>query len=383
MRTATSDTSTPVAMDLKKATQAFRASLVADLHAAHEKDVAALQTEYDDKLANLTQQYETNMAGMEQSMDNPIEFMAKFFPDTPDHGTETAPAKKKRGRSSEIAAVPAIDGAGDDIHMPKRGRLSAAADTDQGTDGRSVQTVRRSEAGINDDDSIASDEPVNKPRAQARGQRPVDLQFATQLIINLRNPHLDAINHPFMQPVHAGKYPDYYRKIKHPMDLETMAVKLNTAKYKSADEVKKDFELMIQNCNDYNPVGDPTCECGIRLRRYFEDWWNGKGRWERQTMREMERESHFAEDEGKDKGYEKKQADDKEEDDEKEDGGATRLECLKPTGNPVIDARNRKLFENRLKQIRDEAIVRKGRDKAKLEAVVGKSEVAAAEDGGD
>lgn len=340
-------------MDLRKAAKAFRASLVADLRSAHEKDVAMLQAKHDDNLANLQEQYETKMAVMEQGMNDPIAFMAKFFPDTPDRGTETEPAKK-RGRSPETTAVPAIDDAGDDIHMPKRGRTSAVAVTDQGTDGPSGRKVRRSEAAI-DDSSIASDKPSKEVSAQARGQRHVGLQFAAHLIANLCNPHLDTANHPLMQPLNAGKYPDYYRETKHPMDLGTMAVKLNTGKYNSAEEVKEDFELMIQNCNDYNPPRHPFRDCGNRLRRHFDGWWKGKDRWERQAMREAERESHLAEDESEEE-------DEKDEEGEKEeDVGYIRLE-LKPTGSPVIDGRNRQLFENRATQIRDMAVVRESSD---------------------
>ncbi|KAF2171705.1 hypothetical protein M409DRAFT_31386, partial [Zasmidium cellare ATCC 36951] len=59
---------------------------------------------------------------------------------------------------------------------------------------------------------------------------------------------------PFLSPVSVASCPDYHGTIKNPMDLETMSVKLSGGKYSSSEEMKKDFELMIQNCNEYNPV---------------------------------------------------------------------------------------------------------------------------------
>lgn len=346
-------------MDLRKAARAFRASLIGDLHSEYQQALATLQTEHDNKLAKLKQDYETKMADMVQEMEDPMAFMAKFL-----HGggndTQMAPSKK-RGRSQ--GTILAIDGADDDEPAPpKRRRISVAAVTGQGTDEDSMRSVRLPRLAMGYDDSTSADEPVKK---QTRGQRPVDLQFAAQIVIKLPNPHLDAIDHPFMRPVHAGNYPDYYRKIKHPMDLETMAVKLNMSQYRSAEEFKEDFELMMLNCNDYNPVGHPIRECGIRLRCHFEDWWNGKGRWERQAMREAERESQLADDE------------DREEDEE--EGGGIDIEHLTPACDPKTDGHNIEHIKNQLKQIRDNVAGREARDKAKLAALTRKSQTGSAE----
>lgn len=71
------------------------------------------------------------------------------------------------------------------------------------------------------------------------------------------------------------------------MDLTTLGVKLSKRQYPTAEAFKQDFDLMIQNCNDFNPVGHEVRECGDELRRRFEAWWDDKERWETAQRREL------------------------------------------------------------------------------------------------
>jgi len=45
---------------------------------------------------------------------------------------------------------------------------------------------------------------------------------------------------------------DYYRIIKHPMDMGTIKKKLDSQQYSSAKECIDDFTLMFNNCYTYN-----------------------------------------------------------------------------------------------------------------------------------
>ena len=53
---------------------------------------------------------------------------------------------------------------------------------------------------------------------------------------------------------------DYYRIIKHPMDLGTIKKKLDTQQYMSAKECIDDFNLMFNNCYTYNGEKEVTDE---------------------------------------------------------------------------------------------------------------------------
>ncbi|MFH4974215.1 hypothetical protein AB6A40_000924 [Gnathostoma spinigerum] len=60
---------------------------------------------------------------------------------------------------------------------------------------------------------------------------------------------------PFAVPVDADEVPDYYDYIKNPMDLATMAEKVES--YQSPDEFLADFQLIYGNAVEYNPLSDP------------------------------------------------------------------------------------------------------------------------------
>ncbi|KAF9409000.1 hypothetical protein BGZ94_002120, partial [Podila epigama] len=59
----------------------------------------------------------------------------------------------------------------------------------------------------------------------------------------------------FNQPVDpiAQGIPEYLQIIKYPMDLGTISSKLKSGGYRTAEEVKKDIELVVFNCRTFNP----------------------------------------------------------------------------------------------------------------------------------
>ncbi|KAK7457993.1 hypothetical protein BaRGS_00039138 [Batillaria attramentaria] len=48
------------------------------------------------------------------------------------------------------------------------------------------------------------------------------------------------------------KYPEYYRIIRSPIDLKTIAMKIQENKYHSLDEMERDLNLMVRNAQTYN-----------------------------------------------------------------------------------------------------------------------------------
>lgn len=55
-----------------------------------------------------------------------------------------------------------------------------------------------------------------------------------------------------MKNVIDFQVPDYSTVVKHPMDLSTMAKKLEKGHYSNIDDMEADFKLMIDNCLAYN-----------------------------------------------------------------------------------------------------------------------------------
>lgn len=76
---------------------------------------------------------------------------------------------------------------------------------------------------------------------------------------------------PFLEPVDPIKLniPDYFEKIKSPMDLSTIKHKLDTNAYTDQTAFKNDIDLMLNNCYAYNPKDTPVHDMGLELEKAF------------------------------------------------------------------------------------------------------------------
>ncbi|KAI8589053.1 hypothetical protein BDZ88DRAFT_396405 [Geranomyces variabilis] len=80
---------------------------------------------------------------------------------------------------------------------------------------------------------------------------------------------------PFLLPVDpvALNIPNYPLIVKRPMDISTIRKKLNAQTYPSADAMRDDFHLMLNNCFKFNQPGDWVSEQGRILETQFETQW--------------------------------------------------------------------------------------------------------------
>ena len=81
-----------------------------------------------------------------------------------------------------------------------------------------------------------------------------------------------------VDPVALG-LPDYAKLIKRPMDLGTVARKLDSGQYLSPEQVKKDVALVWKNCITYNkaPADEPTREACREVQELFDSLWSQAG----------------------------------------------------------------------------------------------------------
>ncbi|XP_028840836.1 bromodomain-containing protein 4 isoform X3 [Denticeps clupeoides] len=77
---------------------------------------------------------------------------------------------------------------------------------------------------------------------------------------------------PFYKPVDVDALGlhDYHDIIKHPMDLSTIKVKLETRQYRDAQEFSADVRLMFSNCYKYNPPDHKVVSMARKLQDVFE-----------------------------------------------------------------------------------------------------------------
>lgn len=95
-------------------------------------------------------------------------------------------------------------------------------------------------------------------------------EYVHDFIVEIRKP---TYMNPFKTPVDPDLVPHYYAVIKNPMDLSTLTQKFKEGKYTLLSEVKNDFQLMIDNCETFNPVGTwirPLCD---KFKANFEKSW--------------------------------------------------------------------------------------------------------------
>ena len=159
---------------------------------------------------------------------------------------EQAPKVRKRGRKSEV-----VDEDGYLQHSDSEGDWSDVAEDLYSGAKKKKDRISRKEAnrrrswGADDDVVTAAGRPW-----------PV---FPRHVVHKVLATVLDEViaydekkGGAFSEPVPQDEFPDYYEKVKQPMDYGTMRTKLENNEYRSAQQMQKDFVLILKNCRQYN-----------------------------------------------------------------------------------------------------------------------------------
>lgn len=89
-----------------------------------------------------------------------------------------------------------------------------------------------------------------------------------ELLVKLmKNNNAFPFNEP-VDPIQLG-IPDYFEKIKEPMDLSTIKKKLEANEYPDQVSMTNDIELMLRNCYTYNPKDTPVHNMGLELEKSY------------------------------------------------------------------------------------------------------------------
>ena len=163
---------------------------------------------------------------------------------TADEGEPSGPSRKRTRK-------PELDEDGYLRHSDDEGEWSDVADDLYSGGAKKKDRISRKEAnrrrswGIDDDAATA-----------AGRQWPV---FPRHVVKKVLATVLDEVlaydekkGGAFSEPVPKDDFPDYYEKIAKPMDYGTMKKKLENGEYRSAQQMQKDFVLILSNCRQYN-----------------------------------------------------------------------------------------------------------------------------------
>lgn len=69
-----------------------------------------------------------------------------------------------------------------------------------------------------------------------------------------------------MHPIDEKEVPGYHKIIKRPMDFEKMQNKLENGDYKKIGDLRADFELMMNNCSQFNKDNQYFWRYGNQMR---------------------------------------------------------------------------------------------------------------------
>ncbi|XP_021938977.1 mucin-17 isoform X2 [Zootermopsis nevadensis] len=104
--------------------------------------------------------------------------------------------------------------------------------------------------------------------SQVFKQTEEDLQTGMYKILEHIKNHDDAW--PFADPVDEDYAPRYYSIIRQPMDLQRMEDKLDDGEYLTFADFKADFQLIVDNCRQYNGTGNEYTEMVGNLQEAFQ-----------------------------------------------------------------------------------------------------------------
>ncbi|KAI5198470.1 hypothetical protein E4T39_06811 [Aureobasidium subglaciale] len=122
----------------------------------------------------------------------------------------------------------------------------------------------------------------------------IDQLFCQRVLDEFRRPKHRKYVGSFKDPIDATKVPTYRNVIQTPMDIATITSKLHNDRYDSAVALKRDFDLMFDNCDVFNAGHPPSAvyEQGKQFREQFESVWQEQGAWVKKHYPEIFEERH-------------------------------------------------------------------------------------------
>uniref|UniRef100_A0A670YE07 Protein polybromo-1 n=1 Tax=Pseudonaja textilis TaxID=8673 RepID=A0A670YE07_PSETE len=95
------------------------------------------------------------------------------------------------------------------------------------------------------------------------------LEQLLEAVVVATNPSGHLISELFQKLPSKVQYPDYYAIIKEPIDLKTIAQRIQNGSYKSIHAMTKDIDLLVKNAKTYNEPGSQVFKDANAIKKIF------------------------------------------------------------------------------------------------------------------
>nr|KAF6310958.1 polybromo 1 [Myotis myotis] len=129
--------------------------------------------------------------------------------------------------------------------------------------------VQKREADDEDDDEDGQDNQGTVTEGSSPSYLKEILEQLLEAIVVATNPSGHLISELFQKLPSKVQYPDYYAIIKEPIDLKTIAQRIQNGSYKSIHAMAKDIDLLAKNAKTYNEPGSQVFKDANSIKKIF------------------------------------------------------------------------------------------------------------------
>ncbi|KAM6928404.1 polybromo 1, like [Xenentodon cancila] len=120
-----------------------------------------------------------------------------------------------------------------------------------------------------DGDEMMDNQGISAEDETSSGRLKEILEQLLEAIVSHTDPSGRLVSELFQKLPSKVHYPDYYAIIKEPIDLRTIAQRIQTGFYKNVSAMAKDIDLMTKNAKTYNEPGSQVFKDANTIKKVF------------------------------------------------------------------------------------------------------------------
>nr|XP_056719228.1 protein polybromo-1 isoform X2 [Euleptes europaea] len=129
--------------------------------------------------------------------------------------------------------------------------------------------VRKGDAEEEEEEEDGHDNQGTISEISSPGHLKEILEQLLDAVVVSTNPSGRLISELFQKLPSKVQYPDYYAIIKEPIDLKTIAQRIQNGSYKSIHAMAKDIDLLVKNAKTYNEPGSQVFKDANAIKKIF------------------------------------------------------------------------------------------------------------------